>query len=209
MHSEKGAATLLFSWGNLWLSQPLSRHYHQPALKGEVAASVTSRRRGCIGTALVCVNPSVTACAVPAPRPGRLLDCATPLQSCPRLRGKWHEVPKGEWLKEAKLSYYSPSASLTLSSSPINGGAFWCSTNSAYSAVPLRGAIVSMGLRGVQGGLRGEIEIFPGPPAKKIIKTKKSPLRGSFPSLAYLFYLHPKPLLLELVPGTNRPTPGT
>ena len=38
---------------------------------------------------------------------------------------------------------------------------------------------------------------------------KKSPLRGSFPSLAYLFYLHPKPLLLELVPGTNRPTPGT
>ena len=30
-----------------------------------------------------------------------------------------------------------------------------------------RGAIVSMGLRGVQGGLRGEIEIFPGPPAKK------------------------------------------
>ena len=33
-----------------------------------------------------------------------------------------------------------------------------------------RGAIVSMGLRGVQGGLRGEIEIFPGPPAKKVIK---------------------------------------
>ena len=27
-----------------------------------------------------------------------------------------------------------------------------------------------MGLRGVQGGLRGEIEIFPGPPAKKVIK---------------------------------------
>ena len=30
-----------------------------------------------------------------------------------------------------------------------------------------RGAIVSMGLRGGAGGLRGEIEIFPGPPAKK------------------------------------------
>ena len=30
-----------------------------------------------------------------------------------------------------------------------------------------RGAIVSMGLRGVQGGLRGEIEISPGPLAKK------------------------------------------
>ena len=37
----------------------------------------------------------------------------------------------------------------------------------ALNSVPLRGAIVSMGLRGVQGGLRGEIEIFPGPPAKK------------------------------------------
>ena len=31
-----------------------------------------------------------------------------------------------------------------------------------------RGAIVSMGLRGVQGGLRGEIEIFPGPLQKSI-----------------------------------------
>ncbi len=47
-------------------------------------------------------------------------------------------------------------------------GAFWRGINSAYSAVPLRGAIVSMGLRGVQGGLRGEIEIFPGPPAKRL-----------------------------------------
>ena len=54
------------------------------------------------------------------------------------------------------------------SNPPFHGGAFWCSTNSAYSAVPLRGAIVSMGLRGVQGGLRGEIEIFPGPPAKRL-----------------------------------------
>ena len=31
-----------------------------------------------------------------------------------------------------------------------------------------RGAIVSMGLRGSPGGLRGEIEIFPGPLAKKL-----------------------------------------
>ena len=37
----------------------------------------------------------------------------------------------------------------------------------ALNSEPLRGAIVSMGLRGVQGGLRGEIEIFPGPPCKK------------------------------------------
>ena len=46
----------------------------KPALKGEVAASATSRRRGCIGAALVCVNPSVNPpCGVlPAPRPGSL-----------------------------------------------------------------------------------------------------------------------------------------
>ena len=42
------------------------------ALKGEVDASVTSRRRGCIEAVVVYVNPSVTAYAVPAPRPGSL-----------------------------------------------------------------------------------------------------------------------------------------
>ena len=67
------------------------------------------------------------------------------------------------------------------SNPPFHGGAFWCSTNSAYSAVPLRGAIVSMGLRGVQGGLRGEIEIFPGPPAKKVIRKLLSLLFISTP----------------------------
>ena len=44
--------------------------HNKPALKGEVDASVTSRRRGCIVAALVYVNPSVTAYAVPAPRKG-------------------------------------------------------------------------------------------------------------------------------------------
>ena len=44
-----------------------------------------------------------------------------------------------------------------------------------------RGAIVSMGLRGVQGGLRGEIEIFPGPPAKKVIRKLLSLLFISTP----------------------------
>ena len=36
-----------------------------------------------------------------------------------------------------------------------------------------RGAIVSMGLRGVQGGLRGEIEIFPGPLQKYLLRIKQ------------------------------------
>ncbi len=44
--------------------------HNKPALKGEVDASVTSRRRGCIVAALVYVNPSVTAYAVPVPRKG-------------------------------------------------------------------------------------------------------------------------------------------
>ena len=48
----------------------------QPAF---VAVSATSRRRGCIGAALVCVTPSVNPpCGVlPAPRPGSLLGCDT------------------------------------------------------------------------------------------------------------------------------------
>ncbi len=44
-----------------------------------------------------------------------------------------------------------------------------------------RGAIVSMGLRGVQGGRRGEIEIFPGPPAKNFINELPSLLFISTP----------------------------
>ena len=47
----------------------------KPALKGEVDASVTSRRRGCIEAAVVYVNPSVNPPygVLPAPRPGSLL----------------------------------------------------------------------------------------------------------------------------------------
>ena len=92
-------------------------------------------------------------------------------KSCPRMRGKWHgeAMTKGERLKAAQLFYCSPQSAYA-ASSPINGGVFWYSTSTAYSVVPLRGAIVSMGLRGSPGGLRGEIEIFPGPLAKKIIK---------------------------------------
>ena len=90
--------------------------YIKPALQGEVDASATSRRRGCIGAALIYGNPSVNPpCGVlPAPRPGSLLDCATRLHSCPRLRGKWHEVPKGEWLKEAKCREVFPLSLFTI-----------------------------------------------------------------------------------------------
>ena len=56
-----------------------------------------------------------------------------------------------------------------------------------------RGAIVSMGLRGVQGGLRGEIEIFPGPPAKKVIKML----------ICYLFVSTPQSIA-KPSPGWNK-----
>ena len=78
------------------------------------------------------------------------------------------------------------------SNPPFHGGAFWCSTNSAYSAVPLRGAIVSMGLRGSPGGLRGEIEIFPGPLAKKVIKLL-AVLFACFTPSGCSFHSHPPP----------------
>ena len=86
--------------------------YIKPALKGEVAASATSRRRGCIGAALVCVNPSVNPpCGVlPAPRKGEPF--GSPLtKSCPRWRGKWHgeAMTKGERLNQPKSPSYSPS----------------------------------------------------------------------------------------------------
>ena len=48
----------------------------KPALKGEVAASATSRRRGCNEASVVYVNPSVNPPygVLPAPRPGSLFD---------------------------------------------------------------------------------------------------------------------------------------
>ena len=73
---------------------------YKPALKGEVDASETSRRRGCIEVVLVYANPSVnpTYGVLPAPRKGEPFGIALP-KSFPRVRGKWHEVPKGVRLR--------------------------------------------------------------------------------------------------------------
>ena len=90
-------------------------------------------------------------------------------------------VAGGSHKQLAALCLFQPlSHGLRRASSPF-GEPFGCGISSAYSAVPLRGAIVSMGLRGVQGGLRGEIEIFPGPPAKKVIRKLLSLLFISTP----------------------------
>ena len=102
-------------------------------------------------------------------------------------------VAGGSHKQLAALCLFQPlSHGLRRASSPF-GEPFGCGISSAYSAVPLRGAIVSMGLRGVQGGLRGEIEIFPGPPAKKVIKML----------ICYLF-VSPPQSIAKPSPGWNK-----
>ena len=102
---------------------------------------------------------------LPAPRPGSLFIANQKLSP---LAGKVARSAERGAAKNSRMPrVIPPQLRLRSAAPPFHGGAFGCSTNSAYSAVPLRGAIVSMGLRGVQGGLRGEIEIFPGPPCKK------------------------------------------
>ena len=91
----------------------------------------------------------------------------------------------------AALCLSQPLSLTSFDSSPA-GEAFGCSANTACSAVPLRGAIVSMGLRGSPGGLRGEIEIFPGPLAKKVIKLL-AVLFACFTPSGCSFHSHPPP----------------
>ena len=85
-----------------------------------------------------------------------------------------------------------PSARFVRIHLPRQGG-FWCSANSAYSAVPFAESDRFNGVTGVQGGLRGEIEIFPGPPAKKVIKML----------ICYLFVSTPQSIA-KPSPGWNK-----
>ena len=57
-----------------------------------MAASATSRRRGCIGAALVCANPSVNPpCGVlPAPRKGEPFDVVSKLSRSPCRKAGFH-----------------------------------------------------------------------------------------------------------------------
>ena len=101
------------------------------------------------------------------PRPGSLFVANQKLS--PRAGKVARSAKRGAAKNSRMPRVIPPQLRLRSAAPPFHGGAFGCSMSSAYCAVPLRGAIVSMGLRGVQGGLRGEIEIFPGPPAKKVI----------------------------------------
>ena len=83
--------------------------------------------------------------------------------------------------------------SLTSFDRPPERGAFWHSANAAYSAVPLRGAIVSMGLRGVQGGPKGRNRNLPWPPLQK----------GYIVTHSYLFTSTPQ-AIAKPSPGWNK-----
>ena len=118
-----------------------------------------------------------------------------PPKSCPRLRGKCRGASRDERGTARRCQAvlaFPPPQSHFVRQLPRRRWRLWRSTNTAYSAVPLRGAIVSMGLRGSPGGLRGEIEIFPGPLAKKVIKLL-AVLFACFTPSGCSFHSHPPP----------------
>ena len=113
-------------------------------------ASKASRRRGCIETALVCVNPSVKPSVCQLPVRGAFWHSATTIPKLSPFTGdssrarpvgdaargesggigsvasgskarrpysnqrSWHEVPKWEWLKEAKCREVFPLSLFTI-----------------------------------------------------------------------------------------------
>ena len=85
----------------------------KPAPKGEVAASVTSRRKGCNEASVVYVNPSVNPpCGVlPAPRPGSLLVRFTNSYIKPALKGEVaaSATSRRRGCSEASVVYVNPS----------------------------------------------------------------------------------------------------
>ena len=102
-------------------------------------------------------------------------------KSCPRLRGKWHEVPKGvrlgRWVSRERkpeglhrgCSFFRQPLSRLAATAPRPGSLLVQCKHIVQCRTP-REAIVSMGLRGVQGGPKGRNRNLPRPPCKKIIK---------------------------------------
>ena len=102
----------------------------KPALKGEVDASATSRRRGCIVAAVIYGNPSVSLRST-APRPGSLLVRGTNSHIKPALKG---EVDASATSRRrgcivAAVIYGNPSVSLR-STAPRPGSLLVRGTNS-------------------------------------------------------------------------------
>ena len=106
-----------------------------------------------------------------------------------------NEQTKGERLKQPKAPSYSPSASLTLSSSPARGGAFGvCDTMCQFSVSlhPAQRALSSCPVAGQLGGSRpGKIE------NNRMAKKKNSPF-----GLFFFFGIRQLPIF----PGRRQPS---
>ena len=72
-------------------------------------------------------------------------------KSCPRLRGKWHEVPKGERLGDAEFCEMFPLSFAYAQQLPHEWWRLLVQCKHGVQCRTPRGAIVSMGLRGRQG----------------------------------------------------------
>ena len=99
---------------------------------------------------------------MPAPRAGSLLVwCKLKPKAVPAGGESGHERsewPKGERLGAAKLFYYSPSASLTLSSSPASGGAFNSLSQTYGLPAPSTGSLlVRLTSLHIKPALKGEV----------------------------------------------------
>ena len=122
-----------------------------------------------MGSLFYC-NPSVTACAVPAPRKGEPLGVVPLTKSCPRKRGKWHEVPKGVRLKTAECRELFPLSFAYAQQLPRKRWRLWVQYKLGVQCrTPSRSDRFN-GVTGGAGGPKGRNRNLPWPPCKKVIK---------------------------------------
>ena len=88
-------------------------------------------------------------------------------KSCPRLRGKWHEVPKGERLGDAEFCEMFPLSFAYAQQLPHEWWRLLVQCKHGVQCRTPRGAIVSKGLRGVARGPKGRNRNLPWPIGKK------------------------------------------
>ena len=134
----------------------------------KVALLTFVRNSPCSCPFSVSLHPPLAALNSEPRKRWRLIVRFTSLHIKPALKGEVANVVSRRGYKAAYSSLFitTPQSRLAPCQLPVRG-AFWCGINSEYSAVPLRGAIVSMGLRGGAGGPKGRNRNLPWPPCKK------------------------------------------
>ena len=148
--------------GAFWFVQPPTQ---KPALKGEVAMSDSELTEGLHRGCSFFPQP-LSRLAATAPRPGSLLAlCNSAQKPAPKGEVAMSDSELTEGLHRSCSFFPSTPQSPVGDSSP-SGEPF--STVQAHCTVPYPSRSDRFnGVTGGAGGLRGEIEIFPGPPAKK------------------------------------------